>query len=131
MRQRHVRRFVIGAAAAVAVVATAAPAGAAPTNARNSLTFVDTVCTNLNPPNVTRKLDFVVNGDGRGGAHTDAGIFQPLTLIVTANGQFDPSSSFIKNNADKAQWSCNGQTTVDFGGGPVVIAFTATGNFKP
>src|SRR4051794_36173479 len=63
------------ATAAVSVVAMAAPAGADPSNAKNSITFVDAVCTNVNPPNIYMKLDFVVNGNGRAGAHTPAGIF--------------------------------------------------------
>jgi hypothetical protein len=124
------RRLIAAAAAVVGVAALASPAGAAPTNAKNSLTFVDTVCTNLNPPNVTRKLDFVVNGNGRGGAHTPAGVFQPLRLEVTVNGQLDLASSFEKANAGKADWSCDGQTTIeDPEAGPVVISFTALGRF--
>jgi hypothetical protein len=108
----------------------ATPADAAPTNAKNSLTFVDTVCTNLNPPNVTRVLDFVVNGNGRAGAHTVEGIFQPLSLAITFNGQPDPRS-FVKANVGKADWSCNGQATIPTPDGPAVIAFTALGQFKP
>jgi hypothetical protein len=131
MKQRQVRWFVVGAAAAASVVAIAAPAGASPSNAKNSITFVDTVCTNLNPPNITRKLDFVVNGNGRDGAHTAMGIFQPLALEVSVNGVASPEDSFVKHNVGKADWGCNGQATLDTPGGPVVIAFTALGQFKP
>jgi hypothetical protein len=109
----------------------AAPAGADPSNAPSSLTFKDVVCTNLNPPNVTRKLDFVVNGGGRGGAHTAMGIFQPLALELSFNGVPSPEDSFVKGKATKADWSCNGQTTLYTPDGPVVIAFTALGQFKP
>jgi len=92
---------------------------------------VDTVCTNLNPPNVTRKTDFVVNGNGRGPGISPAGVFQPLSLQVYFNGQLDVSGSYIKKNVGKAEWSCNGQTTVPTPDGPAVIAFTALGNFHP
>jgi hypothetical protein len=124
------RRLIAAAAAVVGVAALASPAGAAPTNAKNSLTFVDTVCTNLNPPNVTRTLDFVVNGGGRGVAHTPAGVFQPLSLELRVNGELSLGDSFEKNNVGKADWSCNGQTTIeDPEAGPIVISFTALGTF--
>ena len=57
--------------------------------------------------------------------------FQPLSLQVYFNGQLDVSGSYIKKNVGKAEWSCNGQTTVPTPDGPAVIAFTALGNFHP
>ena len=75
-------------------------------------------------------MDFVVNGGGRAGAHTSVGNFQPLALFVTVDGVLEPESSFEKNNVGKSRWICLGETTVDFGGGPTVIAFRAFGNFS-
>jgi hypothetical protein len=130
MGKRQVRRFVVAVAAAVGVLALAAPAGADPTNAPSAITFEDTVCVSLTdgPPVVTT---FVVNGGGRAGAHTELGEFQPLALDVTFNGEPDPDSSFVKNNVGKSDYICQGEATLDTPDGPVTIAFTARGEFKP
>jgi hypothetical protein len=131
MGQRQVRRLVIGAAAAVAVVAMAAPAGAAPTNSPSSLTFAGVECIGLvgQPPLVT---DFTVVGNGNGIAHTGAGIFQPLALSVTINGEPDPEGeNFVKPGARKAEWECHGETTFDTPEGSVTISFVALGVFHP
>jgi hypothetical protein len=130
MRQRHVRRYVVGAATAAAVVAMGAPAGAAPTNAKNSITFPDTFCSSLTggAPVVT---DFVVNGNGRAGAHTALGQFQPLALEVTVNGEPDLDTSFVKHNVGKSEYICRGEATLESPDGPVTISFVALGEFKP
>jgi hypothetical protein len=130
MGKRRMRRFVVGAGAAVTVVALAGPAGAAPTGSKNAITFPDTFCSSLTggPAIVT---DFVVNGGGRGGAHTAFGEFQPLALEVTFNGDTDPKSNFIKNNVGKSEYFCQGETTFDTPEGQVTIAFAALGQFKP
>jgi hypothetical protein len=130
MGKRRMRRVVVGAAAAVTVVALAGPAGAAPTGSKNAITFPDTFCSSLTggPAIVT---DFVVNGGGRGGAHTAFGEFQPLLLEVTFNGQPDLDTSFVKNNVGKSEYFCQGETTLETPDGPATIAFAALGQFKP
>jgi hypothetical protein len=122
---------VIGAAAAGAVVATAAPAIAAPTNSPSSLTFEGVECLGLvgQPALVT---DFTVVGNGNGIAHTAVGIFQPLALSVTVNGEPDPDGdNFVKPGARKAEWECHGETTFGTPEGPVTISFVALGVFHP
>ena len=128
MRQRQVRRFLVGAAAAAAVVAIAAPAGAAPSSSPNSLTFEGVECLGLvgQPALAT---DFVVVGQGNGIAHAGAGIFTPIVLDVTVNGEADPTVK--KGNPDHAEWECSGTTSFDTPGGPVTISFVALGVFHP
>jgi len=131
MGKRRVRRIVVvGAVAGAAVVAMAAPAGADPTGAKNAITFESTECTSLTggDPIVTT---FVVNGGGRGGAHTAFGEFQPLALEVTFNGQPDLDSNFVKNNVGKSEYICRGETTLLIPGGPATLGFVALGQFKP
>ena len=128
MRKRQVKRFVTGAAAAAAVVAMAAPAGAAPSSSPNALTFEGVTCTGLvgQPTIVT---DFVVVGQGNGVAHTEAGIFTPIVLDVTVNGEAEPTVQ--KGNPDKAEWACSGTASFATPGGLVTIAFEADGIFRP
>jgi hypothetical protein len=128
MRQRQVRTFVAGAAAAAAMVAMAAPAGADPTHSPSSLTFENVECLGLvgQPALVT---DFVVVGNGNGIAHTGAGIFTPIVLDVTVNGEAEPTVQ--KGNPDNAEWECSGTTSFDTPGGPVTISFVADGVFHP
>jgi hypothetical protein len=128
------RRLLVGGALAVSsaagVVGMAGAALAAPSNAPSSLTF-PTTCTSLTggAPIVTT---FVVNGSGRGPGISPVGVFQPLTLDVTFNGQLDPDTSFAKQQTDrKAEYSCTGSVTIETPQGPATIAFTALGQFKP
>jgi hypothetical protein len=119
------------AVATAGVAALAGPAQAAPTNSPKAL-FFTTVCTNLDSGVTMPATTFVVQGnEGRAGAHSAAGIFQPLTLDVTVNGE--PETIYAKANAGRAEWSCSGQTTVQDpeSGESVTIAFVATGNFHP
>jgi hypothetical protein len=128
MRQRQVRRFVVGAAAAVAVVAMGAPAGAAPTNSPSSLTFEDVECFGLVGQPAVLVTDFTVVGNGNGIAHTGVGIFQPLALEVTPD---DENQNFVKPGVRKAEWRCVGATTFDTPEGPFTISFVALGVFHP
>jgi hypothetical protein len=131
------RRLLVGGAlagvslVAAGVVGMAGAASAAPSNAPSSLTFVPTTCTSLTggTPIVTM---FVVNGGGRGPGISPVGVFQPLTLDVTFNGQPDPDTSFAKQQTDrKADYSCSGSATIETPQGTATIAFTALGQFKP
>jgi len=123
------KRLLTGAVAVAAALGFATPALAAPTNGANAIIFPGTECV---APDTGESVtvDFVVNGGGRAGAHTSVGNFQPLALFVTVDGVLDPETSFEKNNVGKSRWICLGEATVDFGGGPSVIAFRAFGNFS-
>ena len=122
------RLFVGGALALVFSVSAAGPVSADPSNAPSSITFPDVFC--VNPQFDIIITDFVVNGQGRSGAHIAEGIVHPLSLEVYEvldNGVLVlvPEESFIKNNADKADWFCAGQVTLDSPEGPVTVAFLA------
>jgi hypothetical protein len=130
------RRLLVGGVVAVVSVAAgfvgmAGAASAAPSNAPSSLTFVPTVCTSLTggAPIVTM---FVVNGSGRGPGISPVGVFQPLSLAVTVNGEPDSDTSFVKQQADrKSEYRCSGSATIVTPDGPATIAFIALGQFKP
>jgi hypothetical protein len=129
------KKLLVGAALAGAAVGggvLASGASAGPANSPTSLTFEDVECLGLLGQPDAVVTDFTVVGNGNGVAHSGAGIFQPLALEVTINGEPDPEGDdFVKPGVGKSEWRCTGETTFDTPGGPVTISFAALGLFHP
>ena len=132
------RKLIGGALAFISVSVTAPAVSAAPSNAPSSVTFPNAIC--VTPPGDVLITDFVVNGQGRSGAHTDVGIVHPLLLEVYQvldNGILVllPEESFVKNNFDNLSptvgWICAGQVTLDTPDGPFTLAFLARATISP
>jgi hypothetical protein len=126
------KKLLVGAALASAAIGggVANTASAGPSGSPSSLTFEDVECLGLVGQQDALVTDFTVVGNGSGIAHTAAGIFQPLALEVTINGEPDPEGeNFVKPGVGKSEWRCTGEASFDTPEGPVTIRFVGLGLF--